>query len=206
MDPCCPPHRTGFGNFSYPRPVSNPWTRTALGIVISAVICISAVAAEEQCQNGGRVLDEKDGFRDAKLGMSVAKFSGMVPTEQEQYRTKTVKAFERQSDNLEVFGRTVSHIVYYFFKNKLFLVRLEWSDDAGTAILNGFGEALGCQPHSVSSGPATSSFLRASGKAVSLRAEHSHVANAFFGWLHIERVGAEEAIQSQIRREAATQF
>src|SRR5260370_41167480 len=85
------------------------------------VSCAIGISAEEPCSKAGPVLDQKNGFRDAKLGTPFSKFSHMHSVEQEQYRTKTVKAYERSGDNLEVFGRRVSHIVYYFFKTNCFL-------------------------------------------------------------------------------------
>jgi hypothetical protein len=178
-------------------------------IVIATVLvvaCTSAYGGEEQCV-AGSTLDKKNGFRDAKFGASLSIFAYMRETEQEQYRTKTVKAYERESDDLRVFGQRVSHIIYYFFKQKLFLVRLEWSDDeAGSAVMDGFGRALGCESRHARSGPATTVFIRTRGKSVSFEARHSRVANAFIGWLVIERNGSEEAIAAQLRREASAQF
>ena len=131
----------------------------------------------------------------------------MRETEQEQYRTSTVRAYERESDDLNVFGQRVSHIVYYFFKKKLFLVRLEWSEDpVGSAVIEGFARATGCEPRNVSSGPATTTLLRAEGKSVSLEARHMRVTNVFTGWLVIKRKGSEEAIAAQLRHEASAQF
>ena len=177
-------------------------------VIATAVLvaCATVYGAEEQCV-AASTLDEKNGFRDARFGAPLNIFVRMRETEQEQYRTKTVKAYEREGDDLNVFGRRVSHIIYYFFKNKLFLVRLEWSDDtAGSAVIDGFGRALDCKPRQVSSGLATTIFIRARGKSVSLDARHSRVANAFIGWLVIERNGSEEAVAAQIRQEASAQF
>ena len=177
-----------------------------LVMATALLIACSAAYGAEQCADAS-TLDEKNGFRDARFGAPLSSFLNMRQTEQEQYRTKTVKAYERETDDLNVFGQRVSHIIYYFFKGKLFLVRLEWSDDAaGSAVIDGFGRALACAPRQISSGPATTKFIRARGKSVSLEARHSRVASVFIGWVMIELNGSERAISTQVRHEASSQF
>lgn len=167
----------------------------------------SAFAGTNPCPGGGELLDQKNGFREVKLGSKFATFAGMHPTEQEQYKTKTVRAYERTGDRLEVFGQPLSHIIYYFFNDQLFLVRLEWCEKAnGIEILHGFATALRCPPRSVVVGPANGTELHVQGNSVDLLGKHFAVAHAATGWVEFERVGAAEAIRVQVQREAGAQF
>ena len=166
--------------------------------------------AEDQCPGAGKILDDKNGFRDAKLGAPFSSFSHMRPAARARYltyRTNTVKAYERAGDDLEIFGQSLSRIVYYFFKNRLFLIRLEWSANVGVQILSGFGDAFACQPKAYSLRPDGTLRLEADGKNIEFTLfQRIGGAGEIDGWVAIERLGAERAIQAQIQREAAARF
>ena len=167
-----------------------------------------AQSPEPQPVCAAPVLDEKYGYRGIKFRSSPNDVSGLHAVDQDEYKTKHVRAYTRRDDELSVFGQQLSSVTYFFFDDRLFSIQLDFRGlkPDGTAILEGFATALGCKTYG-SNGPAGADMnLRATGQRVYFQGFYFVSKVSALGRATFQERELLEAVNSAIKSEAASQF
>ena len=179
--------------------------RTFIAAVLLAILPYS-LQATEMCTSGGKVLDEKLGFRDVKFGAAVREIAGLDQVPQDLYKTHRVKAYVRPTDKLEIFDQRLKTITYFFFDDRLFLVDLQWGGNGALQILEGFRDAFGCELQR-SDGPAGQDLsLLVVGEKVKFYGSVHFPGIGVYGVAFLQKLGVQQAVDEAIRREASAQF
>ncbi len=119
-------------------PLCSPPMATARVMVVLALV-LTGCAARHVPGDLHR-LDEKNGFRDARLEASLTEFPDLEPAG----KIKDLRCFRRKDEDLEVSGATMSRIRYCFYDNRLASVMM-WGVGADVAgdLLNSMREQYG---------------------------------------------------------------
>lgn len=116
-------------------------------ITLVIVTCILA-----QAQGPSNILEFKQGFRDAKMGMSFSAFKGMKLANHDEltmrmngefYPTEYVKVYERLSDSKRLGTAPLMHIYYKFYKGKLCAINIIANARYEEGIINTLHNAYG---------------------------------------------------------------
>lgn len=110
--------------------MSSPVCLTPMATVRVAVLLALALAgcAAQQVPGDLHRLDEKNGFRDARLETPLTEFPDFEPAG----KAKDLSCFRRKDEDLEVSGTTMSRIRYCFYANRLASVMM-WGVGADAA-------------------------------------------------------------------------
>jgi hypothetical protein len=186
-----------------------------LGAVLFLFVAANMHAQAAQ-STPGELADEKSGFRDARFGMPLSELGPFKIVPQEEYRARALKAVRRRRENLTLFDRRVSAITYYFFRDRLARVDVEWGAYSGALdVLHGFRDAFGAElKHSPPGWPLPGVGFDVKGEEVHViiwcstpaytEAQPRWVApDCRAKFLHAK---TEAEIQDQIRKDAAAQF
>jgi hypothetical protein len=101
---------------------------------------LSAIAQETS-----GALDTKNGFRDAKFGMLISTFKGIVPTGMVttfSNGSKTIE-YKRPADVLRIGDIKLKSISYAFYSNKLSYITIEAGEEARVPLQKTFTQAYG---------------------------------------------------------------
>lgn len=94
-------------------------------LLITALLsqaCDSQSAEAEQKQGTLDALDEKNGFQDAKFGMPLSSFDGMIPDENNE-PDNSHKTYTRLSDKRMLGEIPLSLVEYTFYKDRLISIQ-----------------------------------------------------------------------------------
>lgn len=174
-------------------------------LLVAALSTLSALG--DECADAGRVIDEKNGYRDTKLGTPFDAFTGLVPARQDVFKTNKVTAFVRPRDDKALFGQRLESISYLFHDGRLALIQLHFAGSAdGLEIIRGFETALGCESTNTGAPPLLRIELRAAGEHAGLLAWYILSEVGRSGTVQIYDRAAVGRIQAEVEREASSQF
>jgi len=111
------------------------------GIIILIVFLLSQSAT---AQGTSGTLDAKNGFRDAKFGMPLSAFKGIVPTGSISVSNgvKTVE-YKRPSDVLRIGDIKLVSISYTFYNDKLYYISIGAAEEDRAQLQYTFTQAYG---------------------------------------------------------------
>jgi hypothetical protein len=115
--------------------------RPILGVIILIVMFLSQSAT---AQGTSGALDTKNGFRDAKFGMLLSAFKGMVSTGTTVAGNgrKTIE-YKRLSDVLRIGDIKLISISYTFYNDKLYYISIVSDEEERAPLQNTFTQAYG---------------------------------------------------------------
>lgn len=121
-----------------------------------------------------------------------------------------MKAYERPSDDLSLFGEKLAAITYFFFNDHLFLIRLRFAAPAdGLAIMSGFEAAFGCKSTPTDTSIARHLELYVPGRHAEMFAQYV-IGNTrevgLTGQVDFSTIGVAAVIDQEVKREATSQF
>ena len=178
----------------------------AFAIAVWLVVLPYSMLAAETCSSGAKTLDEKFGFRDVRFDTIVKDIQNLKQVPQDLYKTTRVKAYVRTTDTLNMFGQPLASITYFFFDDRLFVIDLQWGGDHSIDLLQGFGDAFGCELKSSDGLSGRDLSLVTVGEKAKFYGSVHITRGVAYGVAFLQRLGVQQAIDEAIRKDAATQF
>ena len=164
------------------------------------------------CQEGAALIDTKYGYNNVKFDVAPSAIAGATQVAaRDEFNTKRVTAYEVKPTDVSLYGQQVNAVTYFFFDNKLFLIRVITSDLGGMYVVSGFERALGCDlVREEKEGYGTMWSVTAKGAKASVVAEYfkasQYSGRESYVKVTFEKNGVRPLVQKAAKEEAQAQF